>query len=79
MRPTTKKEKNWRLLMPEDASAGRDATVTGTIERVRSERFADIDRDLVLEILRFHADGTTPENTNRLVDEAIAKRTPAVA
>ena len=31
--------------------------VADTIERVRSERFLDVDRDLVLEILRLHADG----------------------
>ena len=64
--------------MPDDASANRDATVTGTIERVRSERFPHLDRDLVLEILRLHADGTASENVDRLVDEAIAKHSTAV-
>ena len=53
--------------------------MTDTIERVRSEKFPDIDRDLVLEILRMHADGITPDNVDRLVDEAIANRTNAVA
>ena len=61
--------------MPDDADANRDATVTDTIERVRSERFPDIDRDLVLEVLRLHADGIAPDNVARLIDEAIAKRT----
>ena len=61
--------------MPEDASTSRDGTVTDTIEQVRAEQFQDIDRDLVLEILRLHADGATSENVSRLVDEAIAKRT----
>ena len=61
--------------MLDDASTDRDGTVTDTIERVRSERFQDVDRDLVLEILRLHADGAAPESVGRLVDEAIAKRT----
>lgn len=60
--------------MSDDAYANRDASVADTIERVRAERFPDIDRDLVLEILRLHADGLVPENVARLVDEAIAKR-----
>lgn len=59
--------------MPNDAHAHRDASVADTIERVRSERFADIDRDLVLEILRLHADGLAPDNVARSLDEAIAK------
>ena len=70
-----KTPKNWRLLMPEDASTNRDGTVADTIERVRSQRFPDVDRDLVLEILRLHAEGAAQENVGRLVDEAIAKRT----
>ncbi len=65
--------------MPEHANTNRDATVTDTIERVRSEKFPDIDHDLVLEILRMHADGMTPDNVDRLVDEAIANRTNTVA
>ena len=64
--------------MAENVGANRDATVTDMIERVRSGRFADISRDLVLEILRLHADGMVPENVDRLVDEAIAKHTIAV-
>ena len=64
--------------MAENVGANRDATVTDMIERVRSGRFSDISRDLVLEILRLHADGIVPENVDRLVDEAIAKHTIAV-
>ena len=64
--------------MPEDASTSRDGTVTDTIERVRLDRFQDVDRDLVLEILRLHAEGAAPDNVGRLIDEAIAKRTTAV-
>lgn len=60
--------------MPNDAHANRDASVADTIERLRSERFPDIDRDLVLEILRLHADGLVAENVARAVDEAIAQR-----
>ena len=63
--------------MAENVGANRDATVTDMIERVRSERFSDINRDLVLEILRLHADGMATENVDRLVDEAIAKHTTA--
>ncbi len=64
--------------MPDDVSTNRDETVTDTMERVRSERFPGVDRDLVLEILRLHADGMPSENVGRLVDEAIAKCTTAV-
>ena len=72
-----KTPKNWSLLMPEDANTNCDRTVADTIERVRSQRFPDVDRDLVLEILRLHAEGAAQENVGRLVDEAIAKRTTA--
>jgi hypothetical protein len=60
--------------MPDDAYANREASVADTIERVRSERFPDIDRDLVLDILRLHADGVVSDHVARAVDEAIAKR-----
>lgn len=60
--------------MPDDAQTNRDASVADTIERLRSERFTDVDRDLVLEILRLHADGVVADSVARLVDEAIAKR-----
>ena len=64
--------------MPKSHSDNRNGTVADTIERVRSERFPDVDRELVLEILRLHAEGAAPENVGRLVDEAIAKRTMAL-
>ena len=60
--------------MPDNTHANRDASVADTIERVRAERFPEVDRDLVLEILRLHADGVVPDNVARLVDEAIATR-----
>ena len=74
-----KRAKNWRLLVAEDVSTNHDATVADTIERVRSERFPDIDRELVLEILRLHAEGMAPENVDRQVDEAIANYAIGVA
>ena len=64
--------------MADDGNTNCDTTVADAVERVRSERFPDIDCDLVLEILRIHADGFVPENASRLVDEAIAKRTLVV-
>ena len=64
--------------MPDDTHANRDASVANTIERVRSERFPDVDRDLVLEILRLHAGGIVADNALRLVDEAIAKRSAEI-
>lgn len=60
--------------MPDEARVNRDASVADTIERVRSDRYADVDRDLVLEILRLHADGVVADNVLRQVDEAIAQR-----
>jgi hypothetical protein len=63
--------------MPNDAHAHRDASVADTIERVRSERYPDVDRDLVLEILRLHADGVVTDNVGRSVDEAIGQRAEA--
>ena len=64
--------------MADDGNINCNATVTDAIERVRSERFPEVDRDLVLEVLRIHADGVVPENVSRLVDEIIAKHTPVV-
>ena len=61
--------------MPDnDAHTNRDASVGDTIERLRAERFTDVDLELVLEILRLHADGVVAENVARSIDEAIAER-----
>ncbi|MEL6692433.1 MAG: hypothetical protein AAFQ12_05285 [Pseudomonadota bacterium] len=60
--------------MPDDASENRDATVADTIERIRAEKFPDVDRDLVLEVLRFHADGVVVDQVDRQIDEAIVER-----
>ncbi len=62
--------------MPDDDThANRDASVADTIERLRADRFKDVDRELVMEILRLHADGVVSENVDRAIDEAIAERT----
>lgn len=61
--------------MPDETGANGEATVADTIEKVRSERFPDIDRQLVLEILRLHAEGMPSENVYRQVDEAIVAHT----
>ena len=60
--------------MSSNAGDNRDATVADTIERIRAEQYADVDRDLVLEVLRLHADGVVADHVDRLIDQAIAKR-----
>lgn len=57
--------------MNNKADVPRDATVSDTVERIRAERFPDIDRSLVLELMSLHAAGTSPDNLSRLIDEAI--------
>ncbi len=59
--------------MSDDARANRDANVADTIERIRAERFPEVDRDLVLTILSLHADGVVSENASRTIEEAIAQ------
>ncbi len=60
--------------MSDGARDNRDATVADTIERIRAEKFPDVDRDLVLDVLRFHADGVVVDQVDRKIDEAIAER-----
>lgn len=57
--------------MSDKPDVPRDATVSDTVERIRAERFPDIDRDLVLEMMSLHGSGEPPENLSRQVDEAI--------
>ena len=59
--------------MTEQAKKNSEASLSDTVERIRTERFPDLDRTLVLELLRLHA-GPPPENLNRLIDEAIVSR-----
>jgi hypothetical protein len=45
------------------------------MERIRAERFPQLDRDLVREILALHAEsGATLQGLSRKVDEVIAAR-----
>jgi hypothetical protein len=58
-----------------DANVGGERSLFDTIERIRAERFAHVDRELVREILRLHADqSATPQTLSRAIDEAIAQR-----
>ncbi|MBL8599936.1 MAG: hypothetical protein JNL14_19540 [Devosia sp.] len=50
-------------------------TLSDIVERIRAEKFPHLDRTLVLEILRMHADATTPAATLAVeVDQAIRLR-----
>lgn len=50
-------------------------TLSDTVERIRAEKFPHLDRTLVLEILRMHADPTTPAASLAAdVDQAIRLR-----
>lgn len=56
-------------------SNGKEVSLTDTMERIRAEKFPHLDRELVREILRLHADQGAPEQTlSRAVDEAINSR-----
>lgn len=57
-----------------DFNVARDATLTDTVERLRAERFPHIDRQLVLEILRLHANGAAIDNLPRAIDELLSRR-----
>lgn len=65
--------------MVDERNGPRDATVTDTVDRIRADRFTDVDRGLVLELLALHAGGVVPANVARLVDEAIANHVGEVA
>lgn len=61
--------------MPDVANQAQDRSLFDTMERIRAEHFPHIDRELVREILRLHADqAATPQVLARAVDEAIAQR-----
>ena len=50
-------------------------TLSDTVERIRAEKFPHLDRTLVLEILRMHADATAPAGSLAIdVDQAIRRR-----
>lgn len=60
--------------MPDDFTVARDATLTDTVERLRAERFPHLDRQLVMEVLRLHADGAAIDNLPRAIDELLSRR-----
>ena len=57
--------------MSDTPKVPRDATVSDTVERIRAERFPDIPRDLVLQIMSLHASDPS-DSLVRQIDEAIA-------
>lgn len=57
-----------------DFNVARDATLTDTVERLRAERFPHLDRQLVLKILRLHANGAAIDNLPRAIDELLSRR-----
>ncbi len=50
----------------------RDDNLSDIVERIRAERFPEINRDLMLAFLQLHAEGDRPENLTRKIDEALA-------
>lgn len=61
--------------MPDPVTQTREVSLPDTMERIRAERFPHLDRDLVREILRLHAEsGSTMQSLGRAVDEVIAAR-----
>jgi HD-GYP domain-containing protein (c-di-GMP phosphodiesterase class II) len=56
----------------------RDANASDVLERIRAERFPHIDRDLVRELLRLHAEKPASEqDLKRAIDELISARVGA--
>ena len=61
--------------MPEEKFREDGSSLIDTVERIRKERFPDLDADLVREIMILHADPeAASQGLARAVDEAIAKR-----
>lgn len=53
-----------------------DESLMDVIERIRNERFPNIDRELVRELLRIHAEPATSEvDLTRAIDDLIIART----
>ena len=53
-----------------------DASLSDVLERIRAERFPDIDREIVRELLRLHAE-PGDQDLKRAIDELIFARTGA--
>lgn len=58
--------------MSESPEFDRNANLSDIVERIRAERFPEVDRVLMLTFLQLHAEGVRPENLNRQIDEALA-------
>ncbi len=58
--------------MPDHPKFDRSANPGEVVEKIRSERFPGVDRDLMLKFLQLHAAADRPENLSRQVDEALA-------
>jgi hypothetical protein len=54
----------------------RDESLSDVLERIRAERFPHIDRELVRELLRLHAE-PDDDDLERAVDDLIFARTGA--
>lgn len=54
----------------------RDESLSDVLERIRAEEFPNIDREIVRELLRLHAE-PDDEDLGRAVDELIFARTGA--
>lgn len=53
----------------------RDASLSDVLERIRAEEFPHIDREVVRELLRLHADPEDDDDLDRAVDDLIFART----
>jgi hypothetical protein len=61
--------------MPEGNLRNDYSALYETVERIRKERFSDLDPELIREIMKLHADPDGDmSGAARAVDEAIAKR-----
>ncbi len=57
-------------------TAPSDESLMDVVERIRSDRFPNIDRELVRELLRIHAEPATSKlELTRAIDELIIART----
>lgn len=58
--------------MPQQLEFDRDANLSDIVEKIRAERFPEVDRVLMLSFLQLHASGERAENLSRRIDEALA-------
>lgn len=55
----------------------RSDSLADVLERIRAEEFPDIDREIVRELLRLHAEPDDADDLARAVDDLIFARTGA--